>query len=209
MKLVLADDHPIVLEGLAALFRSERDIEIVARCVNGEEALETVTRLAPDLLLLDVHMPKLDGFSVVRELVQRKTETRIILLAAALEREEAVEALRLGVRGVVLKELAPDQLVECVRAVFAGDRWIEPRTRNGVVDSLLHRDDRPAAAALLTPREQELVRMVARGMRNKELALRMNITEGTVKIHLHHVYKKLAVESRLQLVLLAQAQGLV
>jgi len=209
MRLILADDHPIVLEGLAALFAGEPDIHLVARCINGEEALEAVERLAPDLLILDVHMPKLDGFAVLRELAARNAKTSVVLLAATLAREEAVAALRLGVRGVVRKELAPRQLLDCARAVLAGERWIEPGMRNEVMEALLHPERQPEPASLLTPREQELVRMVAGGLRNKEMAAQLNITEGTVKIHLHHIYRKLNVESRLQLTLFAQANRLI
>ena len=107
IRLVLADDHPIVLNGLESLFHLEPDFQVVARCVNGEETLAAVRQHRPDILILDIHMPRKDGLEVLRELDQDQLPTRVVLLAAALEEHEVLEALRLGARGMVLKELAP------------------------------------------------------------------------------------------------------
>jgi DNA-binding NarL/FixJ family response regulator len=124
IRLVLADDHPIVLDGLENLFRLESDLRVVARCVNGEECLEAVRRFQPDVLLLDIRMPGKDGLAVLRELRREQQPTQVVLLAAVLEEDEVLEALRLGVRGMVLKELAPQMVVQCVRKVHAGE-WLE------------------------------------------------------------------------------------
>src|SRR5213596_1131241 len=121
--LVLADDHPIVLDGLESLFRLEPDFQVAARCINGEETLVAVRRHRPDILILDLRMPRGDGLEILRTLRRERLATKVVLLAAALEEDEILEALRLGVRGVVLKELAPQQLVECVRKVHAGEQW--------------------------------------------------------------------------------------
>ena len=134
----------------------------------------------------------------------------MVLLAAALEEDEILDALRLGVRGVVLKELAPQLLVECVRKVHAGEQWLEKQLSSRVLETLLRREaGGRVGSSVLTPREIEIVRMVASGLRNRELARRLGVTEGTVKIHLHNIYKKLKVQSRVELVLHAQSNKLV
>lgn len=210
IRLVLADDHPIVLDGLETLFRLEPDFEIAARCVNGDETVVAVRRHRPDVLVLDIHMPRKDGIAVLHELQPDKLPTKVVLLAAVLEEEEVLEALRLGVRGMVLKELAPQMVVQCVRKVHAGEQWLEKHAVSRVVDSLLRREaGEREAANLLTPREIEMVGMVARGLRNKEMSQRLAISEGTVKIHLHHIYRKLKVENRVELILYAQSKRLV
>ena len=210
IRVVLADDHPIVLDGLANLFRLEPDFQVVARCVNGEESLSAVRRHRPDVLLLDIHMPCKDGLTVLRELQREKLPTKVVLLAAVLEEEEVLDALRLGVRGMLLKELAPQMVVRCVRKVHAGEQWIETHAFGRALHTLLQREaGQREATGLLTPREIEMVRMVARGLRNKEMSEKLAISEGTVKIHLHNIYKKVKVESRVELILYAQSKKLV
>lgn len=209
IQLVLADDHPIVLDGLENLFHLEPDFRVVARCVNGEEALTAVRHHRPDVLLLDIRMPRKDGLTVLRELHREKLPTKVVLLAATLDEPEVLEALQLGVRGMVLKELAPEMVVQCVRRVHAGEQWIERQAFGRAMDSLLQRaTGEREVASVLTPREIEIVGMVARGLRNKELAERLTITEGTVKIHLHNIYRKLKLENRVELILYAQSKKL-
>jgi two-component system nitrate/nitrite response regulator NarL len=210
IRLVLADDHPIILDGLEALFRAEPGMQVVARCVNGAETLQAVRQHRPDILILDIRMPGMDGLAVLREMKRETLPTRVILLTVALTEEEALEALRLGVRGVVLKEMAPQMLVQCVRKVHAGEHWLERRSAERALEKLLARESGTReVAGVLTPRETEIVRMVAAGLRNKEIADRLSISEGTVKIHLHHIYEKLQLDGRLELALYAQDRGLV
>jgi DNA-binding NarL/FixJ family response regulator len=210
IRLVLVDDHPIVLDGLETLFRLESDIRVVARCVNGEEALTAVSRNRPDVLLLDLNLPRKDGLTVLRELHEKKLGTKVVLLAAVLEEAEVLEAFRLGVRGMILKEQAPQMVVRCVRRVHAGEQWVEKHACTRALHALLDREaGESAAASVLTPREIQMVRMAAGGLRNKEMSERLAISEGTVKIHLHHIYQKLKVENRVQLTLCAQAKKLV
>jgi DNA-binding NarL/FixJ family response regulator len=212
VNLVLCDDHPIVLAGLESLFRLEEDFQVLARCINGDEALAAIRQHNPDILVVDLHIPGAggDGLEILRALRRDKLPTKAVMLAAALEEDEIVEALRLGVRGVVLKELAPQLLVECIRKVYAGEQWIDKQLSNLALEALLRRETagRPRSS-VLSPRETEIVRMVAGGLGNKELAERLGVSEGTIKIHLHNIYKKLKVHSRLELVLHAQANKLV
>ncbi|HZS34692.1 MAG TPA: response regulator transcription factor [Methylomirabilota bacterium] len=208
--LVLADDHPIVLDGLERLFTGQADLAVVARCVDGTEALRAVREHRPDVLVLDVRMPGLDGFAILRELRREALPTRVVLLSAELDEDQVLEAMRLGVRGVVLKEMAPRMLVECVRKVVAGEQWIERRSLGRALDRMLRREaGLREVAALLTAREIEIVRLVAEGLRNQAIAERLHISEGTVKVHLHNIYEKLGVDSRVALTVYAREKGLV
>lgn len=209
IRIALADDHPIFLDGLEQLFRLEPDLEVVARCVDGDEALEAVRDLGPDILLLDLRMRGKDGLEVLRELKAQGSPTRVVLLTAGLEEDDVVEAIRLGVRGVVLKEMAPRLLIQCLRKVHAGERWLERRSTARALDQLLRRvTGAQEAAGILTQREIEIVRLVVQGLSNKEIAGRLSITEGTVKVHVHSVYVKLGVTNRVALLRWADSRGL-
>ena len=208
--LVLADDHPIVLDGLEQLFRLEQDFKVLARCRDGDETLQAVRKYRPDVLILDIRMPGRSGLAVLREMKREKLPTRVVLLTAAIDENEALEAIRLRVSGVVLKEMAPQLLVKCVRKVHAGGQWFEKRSFARALETLLQREaGARQIAGVLTPREMEIVRLVASGLHNKEGAEKLLISEGTVKIHLHHIYEKLHVDGRLELTLYARDKGLL
>jgi len=210
IRLVLADDHPLILDGLEQLVRLAGDFEVLERCVSGEEALRAVEAHRPDVLVLDIRLPALDGLAVLRELRRRRRLTRVVILTAALNEDEMLEAVRLEVAGVVLKEMAPRLLVQCLRKVHAGERWIEKRSVREALETMLRRESGGReAASQLTPREVELIRMVAEGLRNREIGERLGITEGTVKVHLHNVYKKLQVENRVAVRRYAEEKGLI
>jgi DNA-binding NarL/FixJ family response regulator len=208
MTIVVADDHPIVLSGLQQLFDRQPGFKVVACCATGEEALDVIRRQRPDVLVLDLRMPGRSGLDVLRTMSAEKLACRTVLLTAAIRNDEVVEAVRLGAAGVVLKESPPAVLVDCLRKVHAGEQWIDGETLARAFDSML-RPGADRAAGPLTPRELEIVRMVAEGLRNKAIADRLSITEGTVKVHLHNIYDKLGVEGRLELVLCAQQRGLL
>ena len=208
--LVLADDHPIFLSGLEDLFRPEPDFQVLARCLEGQAALGAVRQLKPDVLILDLRMPKMDGLGVLREMQKEKLSTRVVVLTAVPDEDEVLEAIRLGVYGVVLKEMAPRLLVQCIRKVAAGEQWLEKRSVSLALEKLLKRETATRQIAkVLTPREIEIVRMVADGLRNKVIAERLYLSEGTIKVHLHNIYEKLKVDSRLQLARYARDEGLV
>ncbi len=169
-----------------------------------------MSRHRPDVLLLDLRLPRKDGLWVLRELREKKLDTKVVLLAAVLEEVEVLEAFRLGGRRMIIKEKAPQMVVRCVRRVHAGDQWVEKHACTRALHALLDREaGESAAASVLTPREIQMVRMAAGGLRNKEMSERLAISEGTVKIHLHHIYQKLKVENRVQLTLCAQSRKLV
>jgi DNA-binding NarL/FixJ family response regulator len=208
IRLVLADDHPLILDGLGALFSADGGFEVAARCRDGEAALRAVREHRPDVLVLDLRMPRLDGVGVLRALREEGDPTRVVVLTAAVDEDEAVEAIRLGVRGMVLKEMAPEMLVRCVRRVSEGGEWLERESVGRALDKMIRRGEAAKeAASVLTARELEVVRLVAAGLRNKEIADRLSIGEGTVKIHLHRVYEKLGVDGRVPLANLAHDRG--
>jgi len=208
MKIVLTDDHPIVLDGLERLFQLESDIEVVGRCRNGAEALGAVESTRPDVLVLDVAMPAPDGLSVLRQLHEQRSPVRVVLLTVALDDNQLLEAVRLGARGIVLKEMAPQILVAAVREVHSGGEWLEVGSVGRALRRLRQKPA-PPETGLLTPRELEIVRLVGDGLRNRAIADKLCISEGTVKIHLHNIYEKVQVGGRLELVLYAQQKGLL
>jgi DNA-binding NarL/FixJ family response regulator len=209
ISVVIADDHPLVLDGLESLFRVERDIVVVSRCRDGAATVRALREHRPDVLILDIRMPNGDGLSVLRTMSVEGLKSRAVIFTAAIDEDEVVEAIHLGVRGVVLKEMAPESLVQCVRHVHAGGEWIERRSVSRALEMMRKREAGSVAiASLLTPRELEVVRLVAQGLRNKEIAQRLSLSEGTVKIHLHNTYDKLNVEGRLALSVYARDRGL-
>ena len=209
IRIVTADDHPFILDGLDQLFRAEDDCEIVARCTNGEEALRAVQQYRPDVLVLDVRMPRLDGIELLRRMQGLQLPTKVVLLTASLDDARLLEAFRLGANGLVLKESAPRLLVQSVRQVAAGEQSWNGKAIAGALRLVLQREQAVAAvASTLTPREIEVTRMVAAGLRNKEIAARLDITEGTVKFHLHGIYEKLQIDGRYALMSYARDHGI-
>jgi two-component system, NarL family, nitrate/nitrite response regulator NarL len=210
IRIIVADDHPIVLQGLRHLLERQADFEVVATCADAATTLEAVREHRPDILVLDLRMPWRGGLDVLRALDEVGAECRTVLLTAAVTNAEALEAVRLGASGLVLKESTPDTLLQCIRRVYEGGEWIDRDTASRAVRGTLEREEATRQAAeTLTPREIEIVRMVAQGLRNRTIAERLSISEGTVKVHLHNIYEKLGVGGRLELVLCAQQRGLV
>jgi two-component system nitrate/nitrite response regulator NarL len=210
IRLVLADDHPLILNGLNELFRSEQGFEVLALCKDGEETLTAVRAHRPDVLILDLFMPRKDGFAVLQEMRKDRLPTRVVLLVAELGDEQLMEATRLGVKGVVLKEMASRLLLQCVRKVHAGETWVERRTAARALETLLRREAGARdIARILTAREIEIVRLAATGLANKEIAETLSVAEGTIKTHLHNIYEKLHVKSRLELLLHCKEKGIL
>lgn len=210
IRIVLADDHPLILGALEILFHAEDDFEVVATCTDGAQALEAVRLHRPDVLVLDLRMPGKSGLDVLREIAGERLPTRTVLLTATIEDAEMMEAMRLGVGGVVLKEMVPASVVLCVRKVHAGEPWLEKRSAARALDKLMRRESSAREiAGILTTRELEIVRMLCRGLRNKEIASQLVISEHTVKVHLRNIYAKLEVDGRLALMRFAEDKGLL
>ena len=210
IRVALADDHPIVLQGLQQLFERQSDFQVVCCCANGNAALEGVRTHRPDVIVLDLRMPECSGLDVLRAITAEQLECRTVLLTAAVADDEIMEAVRLGARGLILKESPPEELIDCVRRVHQGEQWLERETVTRAFRKVLDRESATReVAGSLTPREIEIVRMVAQGLRNRAIAERLSISEGTVKVHLHNIYEKFGVDGRLELLLSAREKGLI
>jgi len=209
-RVIIADDHPIVLDGLAQLLAGDSQFQVVALCKDGEEALSVIRKERPEIAVLDVRMPRATGIVILRTVVEEKLPTRVILLTAEISDDEVVEAVRLGVAGMVLKETASRQLLQTLAKVAAGETSLDQKVVRRAVDKLLRiRSGVAQAERVLTNRELEIVKLVATGLRNKQIADQLSITEGTVKIHLHTIFEKLGVSSRVELSNYARERSLL
>jgi DNA-binding NarL/FixJ family response regulator len=199
-----------MLDGLESLFRQEPDFKVLARCTTPEQTLQAVRQHRPDVLFLDLEMPGQGGLAIARQVKTEKLSSHIVLLTRALDENDLLEAIRLGVSGIVLKEMAPHLFVQCVRKVSCGEQWLEKQSFGRALEKLLRREaGAREIAKLLTPREIEIVRMVAEDLRNKEIGAKLFISEGTVKSHLHSIFEKLRVSGRQELIRYAKDKELI
>jgi two-component system, NarL family, nitrate/nitrite response regulator NarL len=207
IRILIADDHPVVRIGLRNMLLADPQMKIVAEAKDGVEALHMVRTLRPDILLLDLAMPKMPGMEALRELTGDSTGTRTIVLTGQVDKRQILEALQLGARGVVLKDAAVAHLSACIRAVMQGQYWLEGRPVQNLVQVLR---DLTAQTALpprktfgLTARELEVVALITEGSTNKHIAETFGISEETVKRHLTNIFNKIGVGNRLELALFA------
>jgi DNA-binding NarL/FixJ family response regulator len=208
--IVLADDHPLILDALEGLFVDKQGFEVKARCSSGEEALAAVRRFRPEVIILNLHMPGMDGIAVTRIMREEGLPSRVVILTGMLDEREALECLRLGVAGIVLKDMPPSLVFQCVQKVAAGDVWVEKRSFSRAMEHLLRREaGAQRVAGKLSTRELQVVRLCAQGATNAEIAQRLSLTEGTVKSHLHKAYGKLGVRGRADLTRFMHENGLV
>jgi len=205
LRIVIADDHPIFREGLRRLLQAEPGFELIGEAVDATTAVTLVRERRPDVLLLDLLMPNGGGLAVLRDLALQPTDTRIVLLTAAIERDEILAAVQLGVRGVVTKETATALLFKAIRRVVAGEYWLGRESVGDLVQALLRRPatDRPVAAPSLTARELEIVAAIVEGASNRDIASQFGLSPQTVKNHLTSIFDKLGVSNRLELALYA------
>jgi DNA-binding NarL/FixJ family response regulator len=216
IRVLLADDHPIVRDGLRKLLALEDDIEVIGEASDGRQVLEMIQELDPDVLLLDLRMPNLDGLSVLQTLQQNEKKTRVIVLTASEDKNEFVQAMKLGCSGIVLKQTATELIVKSIRKVHSGEIWLDSHTTAAVMRQFASPNETSSPLSNgkgrerspLSTREREIVALVAQGYKNKEMAEKMFISEQTVKNHLHNIFDKLGVSDRLELALYAIHKGL-
>ena len=215
IRIVVADDHPIFRDGLCRLLALEEDFEVVSQAQDGRQVLDVLQQYEPDILLLDLKMPGLDGLGTLQRLQAAKGKTRVIVLTASDDKNEFVQAMKLGTSGIVLKQTATELLIKSIRKVHAGEIWLDSHTTAAVIRQFVANEDaapppqqqmaapRDRERSPLSQREREIVALVAQGFKNKEMAEKMFISEQTVKNHLHNIFDKLGVSDRLELALYA------
>lgn len=204
IKLVIADDHPVVLHGLITLLTGEPDFKILAACEDGPTALEAIFEHAPDIALLDLRLPKMTGLEVLDKVASSNLLTRVVIITAFTEDRDVLLAVSRGVHGIILKDSVANAVVQCLRRVRAGGRCLP----SDLVQKELRRQVEAASLVqVLTSREREVLRLVEKNLSNKGVAERLKICEGTLKLHLHHIYRKTGVSSRSGLITLAAHLG--
>jgi DNA-binding NarL/FixJ family response regulator len=215
IRVVLADDHPIVRDGLRKLLTLEEDIEVVGEAADGREVVQVVQETKPDVLILDLRMPYMDGLATLQALQQVERKVRVIVLTASEDKNEFVQAMKLGCSGIVLKQTAPELIVKSIRKVHSGEIWLDSHTTAAVMrqfaspaDMMSNGHNKGRERSPLSQREREIVGLVAQGYKNREMAEKMFISEQTVKNHLHNIFDKLGVSDRLELALYAIHKGL-
>jgi len=211
IRTLVADDHAMFRDGLRKLLSSTDDIAIIGEASNGADCIKMLAKLKPDILLLDLRMPDKDGLAVLEEVNFDSLPTRVIVLTAAEDDRDVIRAMRLGARGVVLKQSATDLLVKSIYRVHAGEIWLDNRITAEVMKAFAKSSDNGPRREkpLLSNREKQIVQLVAQGYRNKEMGEKLFISEQTVKNHLHNIFDKLGVSDRLELALYAIHHRLV
>ena len=212
-RIVLADDQPLVRAGFRMILEAEDDIDVAGEASDGEEAVAVTRQLQPDVVLMDIQMPKVDGLEATRRIAQDASTDSRILILTTFERDDYVfEALRAGASGFMLKNAAPEDLVRAVRVVATGDALLDPAITRRVIEDYAQRAaprKDHARLARLTEREREVLRLLATGKSNAELAAHLYLGEGTVKTHVSHLLGKLGLRDRVQAVVFAYETGLV
>jgi NarL family two-component system response regulator LiaR len=208
IRVLVVDDHAVVREGLRAFLELQEGIEVVGEAADGDEALESAGRLRPDVILMDLVMPRLDGLAAMRSLRERVPDARVIVLTSFLDDDKLLPALRSGAAGYLLKNAEPQEVVRAVRAAHAGEALIDPVVAARLVETLAA-DGGADPVERLTPREREVLLLVGRGFPNKRIASELDVSEKTVKTHVGHVLAKLGVTDRTQAAVFAVRAGLV
>jgi two-component system, NarL family, response regulator LiaR len=205
--VLVVDDHTVVREGLRGFLDLQDGIEVVGEAADGDEALAAAERLRPDVVLMDLVMPRLDGVAAMRALRERLPQARVIVLTSFLDDDKLLPALRAGAAGYLLKNSEPQELARAVRAAQAGEALLDPAVGARVVEALAGAEEEPLDR--LTPREREVLQLIGRGFPNKQIARELDVSERTVKTHVGHVLAKLGVADRTQAAVLAVRAGLV
>jgi DNA-binding NarL/FixJ family response regulator len=212
VRIVVADDQPLVRAGIRRVVETDHELDVVGEAADGHEAVALTRALRPDVVLMDIRMPILDGIEATSRLVEEGTDSRIVILTTFGLDEYVLKALRAGASGFVLKEAPPEEILAAIHVVASGDALIAPAVTRAVIEELGRRPVRADLSARLddlTPREREVLELIAQGLSNAEIASTLVVGEGTVKTHVAHVLAKLGVRDRVQAVVFAYEAGIV
>jgi NarL family two-component system response regulator LiaR len=205
IRVLLVDDHPVVRQGLRALLSTQDGIDVVGEAGDGEAAVAAAQQLSPDVVLMDVVMPGMDGVEALRRIGDRRPQTRVVMLTSYADERRAMEAVDAGASGFLLKDASPRDVVSAIRAAYRGEAVLHPSV---AAKLLAERRRPPAAHADLTARELEVLRLIARGLQNKQIAVQLHLSEKTVKTHVSAVLRKLDVTDRTQAAMYAVRERL-
>jgi DNA-binding NarL/FixJ family response regulator len=214
IRVMVVDDHPFVRDGICKLINLEDDLEVVATASDGQEVLDTVMQIQPDVILLDLSMPGMDGLGVLQSLKEVKLDSKVILLTASEENKVFVKAMKDGCSGIVVKISPPDVIIKAIRKVHDGEIWLDLPTTTAVLGQFSggatngKPPEQRNGLLALSKREQEVTTLVSKGLRNSDIADKLSISEQTVKNHMHNIFDKLGVSDRLELALYAIHSGL-
>ncbi len=201
IRIMVADDHPVVREGLAALINRQPGMEVIAEARDGAEAVEIFHKAHPDITMVDLRMPKMDGIQVIAKIREQTPDARVIMISTFDGDENIYQSLRAGAKGYLRKDADSETLVECIQAVNQGQSWVQPAVAQRLADRVSETE--------LSPRELQVLQLMVNGRTNKEIGNSLDIGEGTVKIHVNHVLKKLGVKGRTEAINIALKRGIV
>jgi DNA-binding NarL/FixJ family response regulator len=211
IRVLVVDDHPVVRQGIRTFLDLQDDLTVVGEAADGEAGIAEAERLRPDVILMDLVMPQLDGVGAMRELRRRLPASRVIVLTSFAEDDRLLPAIQAGAAGYLLKNVQPAELARAVRLAHAGETMLDPSVATKLVEAIAQppgEEARPAGAASLTPREGEVLELIGRGLSNKRIAFELGLSEKTVKTHVAHVLSKLGVADRTQAAVYAVRAGL-
>jgi len=208
IRILVADDHGVVRQGIRALLATVTDIEVVGEAENGREAVSEVERLQPDVILMDLVMPEMDGIEAIRRITDHQPQARILVLTSFAADDKVFPAIKAGALGYLLKDSSPEELVEAIRQVHQGESSLHPAIARKLLQELSHPPKQPQTPEPLTGREVEVLKLVASGRSNQEIAEELVISEATARTHVSNILRKLHLASRTQAALYALREGL-
>ena len=209
IRVLIVDDHTIVRKGIRALLAEIEGIEVVGEADNGQEAIAQAETLHPDVILMDLAMPKMDGIEATRQIRASQPESRILVMTSFAADDKVFPAIKAGALGYLLKESAPEDLVQAIRQIHRGESSLHPTVARRVLQEIMHPPDRPPTPNPLTAREAEVLNLVAQGLSNQDIARKLNISDPTVRTHVSNIMSKLHLATRIQAALYALREGLV
>ncbi|MBN1921664.1 MAG: response regulator transcription factor [Anaerolineae bacterium] len=208
IRVLIVDDHTIVRKGIRALLAEIAGLEVIGEAADGLEAVALAFRLNPDVILMDLGMPRLDGIEATRQIRARQPESRILVMTSFATDDKVLPAIKAGAQGYLLKESAPDDLIQAIRQIYRGESSLHPVIARKVLQEIAHPPDRPPTPDPLTDREVEVLRLVAQGLSNQDIARKLHISDPTVRTHVSNVMSKLYLANRVQAALYALREGI-